>query len=243
MTAGRSGSVPADKFVGSVSGIKQRIAQTCFSKSGKNALHVFLVVAERTVFVLHLHGDDRATVRDLQRGQFPAQALQPALRRTQKPLIGAAQNDFRIGQQPRRQAAKVPLSADIRTGAEDDVETLFLRHSDKCGYVEITAEIVDSGLGFVNIPEDVRRNRIQTHRLRLLKAISPVFVWNASVVDFTGDNLKWFFIEYELVAFNLDTVGRRCGRALAAYGRAKNRRKRETADAANKLRGIHSWNT
>ena len=44
-------------------------------------------------------------MRDLQRSQFPAQALQPAFRRGQELFVGAAQNHVGIGQKPRGQAA------------------------------------------------------------------------------------------------------------------------------------------
>jgi hypothetical protein len=35
-------------------------------------------------------------------------------------------------------------------------------------------------------------------------------------VDLTGNNLQRLAVEYELVAFNPDMVGGRCGRTLAA---------------------------
>ena len=96
-----------------------------------------LSLPKRAVFVLHLHRDDRAAARDLQRSQLPAQALQPALRRTQKFFIGAAQHDLRIGQKPRRQAAQIPLGAGIRAGPQDHIKSLFLRDANKSGDIDI----------------------------------------------------------------------------------------------------------
>ena len=63
--------------------------------------------------------------------------------------------------------------------------------------------------------------------LRLLKPVAPILGRNARVVHFAGNNLQRLAVEYELVAFNPDTMRGdgidlwRCGNML---------RKREPAD-------------
>ena len=174
----------------------------------ENAFHVFMIVTERTVFVLDLHGDDGSAVRNLQRRQFPAQSLKPALRRGQEFFVGAAQDNVGIGEEPCGQAAEIPLSAGIRTGAQDHVETFLLRDADERRNIERSGEVIDSRLGLVQVPENIGRNGVQSHGARLLEAIAPVFARDALVVHFAGDDLQGLAVEHEVVALDADVVRR-----------------------------------
>jgi hypothetical protein len=54
----------------------------------------------------------------------------------------------------------------------------------------------------MHVPEDIGRDRVQSHSSRLLKSISPVFSWDALVVQFTGDDLPRLAVEREVIAFD-----------------------------------------
>jgi hypothetical protein len=158
-------------------------------RASENTLQIYFLVAKRSVFVLYLHGDNRAAARDLKRGQFPAQPLQPAFGRDEELFIGAAQDDIGIGEQPRGKAPEIPLGARIRPRPKDDVETFLLRDADKCGGIARAAEVIDSRLALVHIPKDVSRDCVQAHSARLLEAISPVFARDALIMQFARDDL------------------------------------------------------
>ena len=215
------GQSSGGQFIAAIGGVEQRFAEARALECGKNALQVNLVIAKRAVFVLDLHRQNWAAARDLQRRQFPAQALQPALGREQEFLVGAAQNHAGIGEKPRGEAAQVPLRAGIRARTQDDIQTFFLRRTDKSRDIGPSAEVVDSGLGFVHVPEYVRRNRVKAHGARFLEAIAPVLARDAFVMQFAGDDLQWLAVEHKVVAFDPDAL-RRSGNILRVRRRVRN---------------------
>ena len=74
-----AGESSGGEFVSTVGCVKQNFSEPGVLERGENAVHIVLVIAEGAVLVFDLNGDDGATVRELERGQFPAQAVEPAL--------------------------------------------------------------------------------------------------------------------------------------------------------------------
>src|SRR5688572_16617727 len=87
-------------------------------------------------------------------------------------------------QQPRWNAAEVPFGTDIRAGTDDKKQASFLSDLCEAGDIEIAGEVELAGLLFVEVPEDVGGDRIQTHRLRFAKTVAPMFGWDARIVHF-----------------------------------------------------------
>ena len=133
--------------------------------------NVRVLVTELAVLILHLCHQDRTTAANLQRQNFLRQPRDPALSRThERGIVGTdCLGRLGIGQQPRRQPTKVPLRAGVRAGAQDDVETLFLRGLDESGNVILAGEVILAWLRLVNVPEYVGGNGVQAHRLRHLQ--------------------------------------------------------------------------
>ncbi len=158
-----------------------------------------LVAAEGAVFVLDLRQHDRPAAVDLQRRQFLAQPLQPALHWLEIARIERARGDVRRREQPGGQAAAVPFGADIGPGTQIDQKAFFLGQADIGGDVEIAREIVVAGRGFVRVPEDVGGQGVQTQRLQLLQAVAPRGARDARIVHLAGQELERLAVQNELV--------------------------------------------
>jgi hypothetical protein len=62
-------------------------------------------------------------------------------------------------------AAELPLRADVRAGAEDNVEAFLLCFAEELGDVALAGEVVDAGLGLMLVPEGVGGDGVQAHGL------------------------------------------------------------------------------
>ena len=78
MTAGNSGSEPFGQLIGAVRGIQHGPIESGIKQQMMNLLHVVVVRAEGTVFVFHLHGEDRAAIRALQWRKLLPKPMKPA---------------------------------------------------------------------------------------------------------------------------------------------------------------------
>ena len=85
-------------------------------------LEIRLVLVERSVLVLELHGDDGPAAIGQQRRELTPEPRQPARCRACELLIRAAQHQRWIGEEPGRVAAQLPLGAHVGTRPDDDVQ-------------------------------------------------------------------------------------------------------------------------
>ena len=92
-------------------------------------------------------------------------------------------------QQPRRVTSEIPFCTDIRTGTKNHIQSLFLCRTDKFRNISLSTKVKLSRLTFMEVPEDVGRHRIQSHRTRSLQAVTPILVRNAGIVHFSTNQL------------------------------------------------------
>ena len=134
---------------------KSRIDQTLFY-----CIQIFLVAAERAVFVLDLRHYDVAAVLNLERSEAFSHLFHIPVGGGKKRRVVRTDLHIPITKQPCRKAAEVPLRANIRAGANDQPKAFFL--SEFCKVCDILAarKIEFAGLRLVLIPEDVCRDRV-----------------------------------------------------------------------------------
>ncbi len=174
------------KHIGGQAVLFERLLQRC---------HVRVVVAEGSVLVLHLDGNDGAAVAHQQRSDLLAKPCEPAIDGRGVFRIVAAQNKASVLQQPRRVASQFPFRADIGTRAKDDVEALLLGFANVLRYVILAAEVIDARTRLVQVPEDVRRDGVEPHGAGLAEAVAPIDAGYAGIMHFPGNDLVGLAVE------------------------------------------------
>jgi hypothetical protein len=114
--------------------------------------------------------------------------------------------DFGVGEEPGGEAAELPFGAGVGAGAEDDVETFFLRGLDEGGEVVVAGEVVVTGCGLVDVPEDVGGDGVEAHGAGHFEARVPVLAGDAGVVKFAGEDFEGFAVEGEVIALRGEDV-------------------------------------
>ena len=177
-----AGEHPVTRTVGG----EQRAVNAAFTIDIDNGVEVFLVVAEGTVFVFDLYHDDVAAVGSETAG---AEVFEQCMIVTsylfEVAFVVAADGDVFVAEEPCRQTAEFPFTADVRTRTENDVQT------ELCGFVHISGEVKHTGevkltfLLFVQVPAGIGFNRVEAAFLQLGQAVVPVFARNTEVVHRT----------------------------------------------------------
>src|SRR6185437_910963 len=180
------------------------------SESGLNedllhAGHVCRIVGEVTVLVFNLCRDHGSAIADLIFPDLLAQALHPSLNRNQKCGIVCAKSlrHPRIFQKPCWKAAELPFRARVWARSQEDVKMFILSKFQKSGEIGVAGEVVNTGSRFMNVPEHVGGNGVQSHRLSHLHALAPIFVRYTCVMDLAGYDLERLMIQLEVVPCDL----------------------------------------
>ena len=122
--------------------------------------------------------------------------------------IGGSQLDAGNAQQPVGQTAKVPLAADVGTGAEDHVEVVLLGQLNEANDVGNPLEIELALVRLVEIPGNVGLHGIQTALGHLLQRVVPVLVvlagLLAEVVEGAGHVGEGLSIHLKVVVNDLE---------------------------------------
>ena len=118
--------------------------------------------------------------------------------RQERPFTGADRNIL-SGQQPRGQAAELPLCTDIRRRANNGVKSDLLRRFQKCGNIKIALETVFTRLRLVEIPRHIRFHGIAAHRPQLFQPVTPIRTRHAEIVDRAGDDPERFAVQIKLI--------------------------------------------
>ena len=180
---------------GTIGGVKQVGCHAGLLQQALERLHVRVIVAERSVFVFHLHGDNRAAILQQQRTDLFGEAREPALDGRGVFRFIAAQDDAAVLQQPRWIAAKFPLRADVWAGAKNHVQALLLRFANVLRDIVLPCEVVDARPRLMEVPEDVGRDGVEPHGASLAKPVAPIGTRHARVMHLAGDDLIRLTIE------------------------------------------------
>ena len=174
----------------------------CRTHTSLQPRHVGAVVAVAAVLVLDLHHQDRAALRDEQRLHDLREASHVAFGRCHVARVEAADLEVGVAQQVRRDAAEVPLGADVRArAAAAPTAPRPATSPDEARDVAVAGREVEHALGgLVVVPEDVGRDRVAAHRLRHADAMAPVLRRDARRVHLAGDHLERLAVEQEVVA-------------------------------------------
>ena len=144
-----------------------------------------------------------------QRRELAPEPRQPARRRARELLVRAAQHQRRIGEEPGRIAAQLPLGAHVGTRPDDDVQPFGGGGAHERRDVVIAAEVESPRRRLVEVPEDVGRDGVQSHRPRHSEAIAPVLARDARIMHLARQDLQRLAVEQELTRAGDETRGRR----------------------------------
>jgi len=168
-----------------------------------------VVAAIAAVLVLDLGHDHRPAVLDQQRFDHGPHLLHVLLGQIQELGVFGADRHLAILEQPSGEAAEIPLRANVGAGPHDHEQPLFLRRLDELAEVVVAAEIPLARRRLVNVPEHVRADRVQPHRLRHLQPRAPILVGNARIVHLAGSNDERLSVQHEMLSLNGKGVRRR----------------------------------
>src|SRR5688572_13373763 len=129
--------------------------EACLAQHSSDCFKVDFIVAKSAVFILHLDHDDRAAASYLKRLQFSSDTFDVAAGSREEARVRGPYFHVRYCCKPGREAAPVPLSANVRPRTHDHQHALLLGCSYKLGDVQIAGEVELSGSRLVNVPEDV----------------------------------------------------------------------------------------
>ncbi len=146
----------------------------------------------------------------MERGDLLTEACDPAFSRDHEGWIVRAKNGGHpwVFEEPSGEASELPFGAGVGAGAEDNVETLFLRGFNEGDQVVVAGEVEVVGGGLVDVPEDVGGDGVEAHGTCHFEACVPVLARDAGVVELAGEDFVGLAVEGEVVAFDGEGVGR-----------------------------------
>ncbi|CDD39414.1 unknown [Collinsella sp. CAG:398] len=156
---------------------------------------VVLIFAIRAVLILDLHHDDVATMRNLALHQDGHEAIVVARNVCQEGGVVRTDAHGALGQQPRGQAAPLPLGADEGAGAHDGPQAELGSLVKEAREVLDAGEVEYTGLGLVHVPRHVGLNRVETHGLQVIEGMVPIGGMDTRVVDRTREDRERFPIK------------------------------------------------
>ena len=98
------------------------------------------------------------------------------------------------------------------------------------GQVEVAGKIELAGLRFVQVPEDIRAERIQAHGAHLLHAVPPVLAGHAWIMHFAGADHERFAVQQELLFLEAKGV---VGSGLGEHAGPEHRRCERAGEEAS----------
>lgn len=146
-------------------------------------------MAVTAVLVLDLDGDHRPAPAGEQGAQDWDQLVEPGVHGGQIAVVGAAQPQPGVGQQPCGEAAELPLGADVGAGSHDHVQVEPGGGAQEAGDICLSGEVGLPGSRLVQIPGDVGLDGVDAHGTQPQQPVLPQFGVDTEVVDGGGDDL------------------------------------------------------
>ena len=191
-----------------VRGVEEGVVESIFFVDGFEVLHVGVVGAEVSVLVFDLGHEDGAASTDLEGSDFLGEAIDPAFCGDHEGGVVGAESSggFGVGEEPGREATEIPLGTGVGAGAEDDVEAFLLGGLDEGDQIVVAGEVVVSGSGLVDVPEDIGGDGVEAHGAGHFETSVPVLAGDASVVELSGEDFEGFVVEGEVVCLDGEGV-------------------------------------
>ncbi len=174
---------------------EQRYGDAALPQPVGEVAQVRCVAAVRAVLVLDLDEQDVAAPVVLPFHDGGQQDVEPAVHGGEVRRIAGPGPAADPGGQPARQAAVVPLGADVRARADDGPQPLAGRLVQEAG--QFVQPPVAAAPGLVQVPRDVRLDSVQTHRAERGQAVRPLLRAGAEVVRGAGENPERAAVEPE----------------------------------------------
>lgn len=114
-----------------------------------------VLTVEEVELVLQLHHDDGSVGRVLALGEQRQHMVEPCGDLGEEARLALPYTEVGIETQPGRQRAAVPLGADVRSGAGDDVQSGLLREVQEGGDVAPALEGPAAGRQLVEVPRQI----------------------------------------------------------------------------------------
>ena len=162
------------------------------------------VAAVGAVFVLDLHEHDRAVAVDLPGRDDVVDAPQVVHDRLQVAGVTRTWPHIAHPGEPYRQAAVVPLGADVGAGSHDRVHPLVGDDVEEGTDVERSGLFPPAAHRFVGVPGDVRLDGVQPHETRLAHAVTPLVGVHAEVVDRAREDAVGLTVEQKVGVADLE---------------------------------------
>src|SRR5260370_14326267 len=143
-----------------------------------------------------------------QRSPLLPQPRNPLRRRLHEPLIAAANYRAMVLQPPPRIPPEPPRRTDIGPRPQNHIQPLLLRLPHELRNILVSAKVIDATSRLMFVPEHVRRNRVQPHRLRHPKPIAPISPRNPRIVHLARDHPEGLAVQHELTTGNGEAMVR-----------------------------------
>ena len=109
-------------------------------------------------------------------------------------------------QRPPRNAAILDLRAAIRAGTQHDPHSIFLAKFQHAPHIRHAGEIKFPLLRLHLVPEQIKADRVQAHRLRLFDARVPILRLHTTEVHLARDQHRRLAVYEELMIARLELV-------------------------------------
>ncbi|CAN0639282.1 hypothetical protein BCEP27_100162 [Burkholderia cepacia] len=178
---------------------EERAGDTTVDPYTANLVEVCDVVAIARVLVFDLEHQDRATARRHERTDTRCERgdIRACRRHEARVAVRShAQLNVVMREQARRDSAKIPFTADVRTRAQQHPHAFVLAEpNERFDVALVRIEVESAVCRLVKIPHDVHGDGVHAHRLRHLDPVPPVFTRDPCGMHFTAANLEWSTVE------------------------------------------------
>mmetsp|Transcript_25609 Transcript_25609/g.74007 ORF Transcript_25609/g.74007 Transcript_25609/m.74007 type:complete len:667 (-) Transcript_25609:26-2026(-) len=194
----RQGTPGRSDVVRTVRGDEQHVGAESAARDGLQVLevgpvHRLLGIPKVAVFILELHYSHGPAVLQQQRPEGRQQLAPEAVHELEVPLVGGAELHLLrpdVLEQPGREAAEVPLCADVGPRPQDHQQLLLLRQLDEPRQVPARRGEVEGALDLlVPVPGDVGAHGVEAQGPHPAEPVLPVNLRHAEVVDLAGVEL------------------------------------------------------
>jgi len=165
--------------------------------------------AGQDVLVFELDHDDRPTARDLISGNDREELVPVRLHGGVKLGVVGHGQEAGLEAQPDRQAARIPLGVDIRTGADDGIHIERLHGLQEGVQVLLAFEVELAFVRFVVVPKGVGLDGVVTRPLDPQQAVPPQGARSPRVVHIARDDERPLAVDQKPVPVEVDR--RLCG--------------------------------
>ena len=170
--------------------------------------YIFFAFAIRTVFILHLHHNNRTALLDSQSCHLVRNFFLEDSHTFQEIRVVFTQTDVFLFQEPPRQTSHFPFGTYVWSGAKDDIHIVLLAKAAKLSQILLSGKVEFSRFLFMEVPKNIQANRIHAQRLTLLDAMLPISTRDARVMQFGCLYHKRLSVEQEspLSCFECSTL-------------------------------------